>query len=306
MVDSSSFKPESLAESPDDRLAGKSFQLRRGVELRVCHSPRQTSGQTPAIVFLHGGLGNRFNWRSQYEFSCAQGWENLTYDLAGHGQSLPYARYSIGRHCRDLTRLLHSFQINAPVLCCHSYGVPIGLEWSQQHPVSGLILICGGTHNLAPWWEIPLIKALTWGGRHLYRLPSAQQLTQQLTSTQRHQGVQQFFAESPIPVEHHPYRALEIFWKYNFFERRKRSINRQIPTLVISGGQDVTFSFQMGKELASHFTPSQHLHLPEAGHVVMAEYPEQINEAIATWLKSLSPEPEIQSRQGATHDQTFS
>ena len=296
MVDSSSFQPESVSKSLDDDLTGTLIQLRGGVGLWACHSPRQAldcaSAQSPAIVFLHGGLGNRFNWRSQSKFACAQGWENLTYDLAGHGQSHPYPRYSIGRHCRDLTRLLHHFQIDAPILCCHSYGVPIGLEWSQQHPVSGLILICGGTHNLAPWWEIPLIKALTWGGRHLYRLPIAQQLTNQLMSSQQHQGIQQFFAESPMPIEHHPYQALEIFWKYNFFERRKRSIDHQIPTLVISGGQDITFSFQMGEELAAHFTPSHHLHLPEAGHVVMAEYPEVVNEAIATWLKSLAePEP---------------
>jgi pimeloyl-ACP methyl ester carboxylesterase len=114
--------------------------------------------------------------------------------------------------------------------------------------------------------------------------------------------MQQFFAESPMPVEHHSYKALEIFWKYNFFERRKRSIDRNIPTLVISGGQDVTFSFEMGEALKSHFTPSDHLHLPEAGHVVMAEYPEIVNQAIATWLNSLSAQADLE--QGTNHDQT--
>ena len=28
----------------------------------------------PEIAFLNGGLGNRFNLRSQYEFAVAQGW----------------------------------------------------------------------------------------------------------------------------------------------------------------------------------------------------------------------------------------
>lgn len=37
----------------EDQVAGKKLHLRRGVDLQVCHSP----GVTPAIVFLHGGLG---------------------------------------------------------------------------------------------------------------------------------------------------------------------------------------------------------------------------------------------------------
>ena len=91
-----------------DLLMGEQIHLRRGVDFQVSHHP----GKPPALVFLHGGLGNRFNWRWQYEFAVAQGWEALAYDLAGHGQSPPYPRYSIGRHCRDLTRLLDRFSIH--------------------------------------------------------------------------------------------------------------------------------------------------------------------------------------------------
>jgi pimeloyl-ACP methyl ester carboxylesterase len=98
-----------------DRLTGQRIHLRRGVELQVCHLP----GRSPAWVFLHGGLGNRFNWRSQYEFAADQGWEALVYDLAGHGDSRPHPRYSMGRHRRDLGRLLQWFRIEASVLCCH-------------------------------------------------------------------------------------------------------------------------------------------------------------------------------------------
>ena len=36
------------------------IRIRRGVDLKVSVTP----GRSPALVFLHGGLGNRFNWRS--------------------------------------------------------------------------------------------------------------------------------------------------------------------------------------------------------------------------------------------------
>jgi pimeloyl-ACP methyl ester carboxylesterase len=264
----------------DNVLVGEPIELRQGTTLQVCHK----QGTAPALVFLHGGLGNRFNWRSQYEFALTQGWETIAYDLAGHGQSLPYNRFSIGRHRRDLTRLLRRFQIHAPVLCCHSYGVPIGLEWAQRHPTSALILIGGGTHDLDPWWEIPLMKLMAWGGRHLYRSASIQQFSRSLSSVHQHDTIERFFVECPTPFEQHSYRALEIFWGYNFFARKKSDRYLHIPTLVITGGRDSMFSRKMGEELAAHFFLNQHLHLPEAGHLVMAEFPDLVNTAIANWI----------------------
>lgn len=271
---------------PEDSLTGQSLELRRHVRLQVCHS----DGRSPAIVFLHGGLGNRFNWRSQYEFAQAQGWEALVYDLAGHGQSTPYPRDSIGRHCRDLTRLLQHFQIHNPVLCCHSYGVPIGLEWAQRHPTRALILIAGGTHDLTPWWEFLMIKLLAWGGRHLYRLPNIQQWTAPLLSPHP-AALHQFFAECPLPIDRSPYQTLEVFWGYNFFNHRKTDQYRSIPTLVISGGRDPVFTEAMGDRLAAQFQHSCHLHLPDAGHLVMAEFSERVNQAIARWIDTSHSNP---------------
>lgn len=42
-----------------DKLVGEKIHLRKSVDLQVAYS----RGETPALVFLHGGLGNRFNWR---------------------------------------------------------------------------------------------------------------------------------------------------------------------------------------------------------------------------------------------------
>ena len=265
-----------------DILEGESIRLRGRIELQVSHYP----GTTPAIVFLHGGLGNRFNWRSQYEFFVRQGREVIAYDLAGHGQSTPYRRYSLGRHRRDLTRLLRRYKITSPVLCCHSYGVPIGLEWARRHRVSALVLIAGGTHDLAPWWEIPLMKFFAWGGRHLYSIPKIQTLTNRLSSD-RAEEIEQFFAESPTPTESHPYKALEIFWGYNFWSRDRSNHRLSVPVLVISGGRDPMFTEEMGATLANSFQHGQHFHLPKAGHLLLAEYPERVNQTISDFLATV-------------------
>ncbi len=270
-----------------DPLIGDAILLRRDVTLQVCYQ----AGVSPAVVFLHGGLGNRFNWRSQYEFAIAQGWQTLVYDLGGHGQSSPYRRYSIGRHRRDLTRLLDLYGIQSPILCCHSYGVPIGLEWAQRHPTSGLILACGGTHDLDPWWEVPLMKFMQYGGRHLYRLAIVQQCSNWLGSRCSSPTIHQFFAECPTPTDYEAYKTLEIFWPYHFFRRLKSPHYTTIPTLVMSGGRDSMFSRQMGDELATHFQHSEHFHIPTAGHLIMAEYPQAVNQAIRSFRLSIASCP---------------
>ncbi|MFM8277008.1 MAG: alpha/beta fold hydrolase [Cyanobium sp.] len=130
-----------------DPLQGESQELRRGVTLQVAHRP----GNNPPLAFLHGALGNRFNWRPQIEYGPSRGWECLADDLAGHGQSSRYSRSSIGRHCRDLGRLLEHRGITRPLLVAHSSGVPIALEWARRQAVRGLVLAAGGTHELDPW-----------------------------------------------------------------------------------------------------------------------------------------------------------
>ncbi|WP_036478851.1 alpha/beta fold hydrolase [Myxosarcina sp. GI1] len=267
----------------NDYLQGKLIGLRRKVKLQISHH----SGTQPALVFIHGGLGNRFNWRSQYEYFLARGREVLAYDLAGHGQSSAYRRYSLGRHRRDLTRLLKLYKIKAPVLCCHSYGVPLGLEYARKNLVSGLVLVAGGTHDLAPWWEIPLIKFLAWGGRYLYHLPGIQTLTNRLSSNHQGEKLERFLAESPVPIEPHPYKALEIFWGYNFWRHRHDDFKDRVPVLVISGGKDPMFTAAMGVELARNFKFAKHLHLSDAGHLAIAEYPIKVSEAIAGFIAAL-------------------
>ncbi len=246
------------------------------VALKVAHSP----GKSPAIVFIHGGLGSRTNWCLQWDHFQSLGQEMLAYDLAGHGESGRYQRYSVGRHQRDLTRLLHHFKIHQPILCCHSYGVPIGLEWAKRHHARALIAIGGGTHNLTPWWEIPVIKFFALGGHHLYRWQFVQALLQSISNEQ----LAEFYSRNSIPTDAHPFEAIEGFWGY---DAQHHPIS--CPVTVITGGDDPMFPPAMGHEWLANLLHvqsehSSHITVPNVGHLVMAEAPEVVQNAITKWL----------------------
>jgi pimeloyl-ACP methyl ester carboxylesterase len=98
--------------------------------------------------------------------------------------------------------------------------------------------------------------------------------------------MQQFTAESPLPVQADPYDALCIFWGYNVFKRRSGPWHLNIPALIISGGQDPMFNEAMGANLASYFPDSKHLHLENTGHLIMPEDPNQINQAVAKFRQN--------------------
>ncbi len=234
------------------------------VDLQVAYSP----GQAPAIVLVHGGLGNRFNWQNQWEFLRSRDRAVLAYDLAGHGESGRYRRYSVGRHRRDLTRLLHHFSLEQPILCCHSYGVTIGLEWAARHPTTAMIAIAGGTHNLTPWWEVPLMKFFAAGGYQIYHSSPIQQLIQRSPSENSNPS-------SDLPSHAHPYEAIESFWDY---DGRRHALTCQ--TVVITGGRDPVFPPMMGDQLAAHLSSSVHLTVPASGHSVMVEAPNLVNQAL--------------------------
>ena len=263
-------------------LAGSPIKLGK-VALQVAHAP----GNSPAIVLIHGGLGSRYNWCLQWDYFRSQGQEILAYDLAGHGQSGRYRQYSVGRHYRDLTRLLRHFQIERPILCCHSYGVPIGLEWAKRHPTTALIAIGGGTHNLTPWWEIPLIKFFAIGGHHLYRWQVVQELLRSLMASEANERLAEFHGQNIVPADSHPYEAIEAFWGYN---AQYSALN--CPVTVITGGNDPMFPPVMGHEWLANLLynqpQSQHISVSNVGHLIMAEAPEVVDQAISEWIKPQS------------------
>ena len=266
----------------DDALRGSQVKIRPGVTFRVAHSP----GHDPALVFLHGALGQRFNWRIQYDAARRKGLQAVAYDLAGHGQSSAYGRYSAGRHSRDLRRLLDHLGIDNPILCGHSYGVPIALEYANRYPVQGLILVAGGTHNLSPWWEPPVVGWMEVIGRHWFHSPFLQQLALRLMGMAARPDVEQFARESPIPTALEPYRSMGGFWGYNALRRPELLRWRQVPALVMSGGRDPVFTRMMAEQLAEQFVSSHHIHMHESGHLLMAEEPLLFNRAIEDWLEA--------------------
>ena len=59
------------------------------------------------------------------------------------------------------------------------------------------------------------------------------------------------------------------------------------PTLVVSGGRDVTGYREIAQVLAAGIPGARKLDLPDAGHVLTLEAPEQFNAAVLAFLSDV-------------------
>ena len=103
--------------------------------------------ESPALVFLHEGLGSAALWKRFPEaVAGATGCSALVYSRYGYGKSDPLAEprtpeYMHHEALEVLPELLDALSIRAPVLIGHSDGASIALIYAGagKHPLRGVV-----------------------------------------------------------------------------------------------------------------------------------------------------------------------
>ncbi|MGV0850758.1 alpha/beta fold hydrolase [Mycolicibacterium phlei] len=84
---------------------------------------RRGDPSAPAVVFLHGGGQTRRSWGRAADAVAGRGWQAVTVDLRGHGESdwSPAGDYRVTRFAGDVLRVLERLPPN-PVIVGASLG----------------------------------------------------------------------------------------------------------------------------------------------------------------------------------------
>jgi pimeloyl-ACP methyl ester carboxylesterase len=102
----------------------------------------EESGRGIPIVFLHGWSLNLNYWRAQIEY-FAQRYRTIAYDWRGMGKSGGGKQpYDFPDLSDDLAVFLKALNIERPVLCGHSQGGNIALQYAIDNsaPISALVV----------------------------------------------------------------------------------------------------------------------------------------------------------------------
>lgn len=101
----------------------------------------------PWLVFVHEGLGSVELWRDfPTKVALATGHRALIYSREGHGWSTPLTRprgpdFMHQEALEVLPDLLGSLTIDTPILVGHSDGASIALIHSSRHPVQAVVAL---------------------------------------------------------------------------------------------------------------------------------------------------------------------
>ena len=123
-------------------LGGSLEEIRPG---RRLHVARRDVGGDTTLFFVHGGGGNKEQWRFQWRALADDGCNAVAWDAIGHGRSPKRrdpAAYAGAELVADARTILERDRTARTILVAHSYGARVALALLLQGvPVDGLVLV---------------------------------------------------------------------------------------------------------------------------------------------------------------------
>jgi pimeloyl-ACP methyl ester carboxylesterase len=246
------------------------------------------------LVFIHGYGASIYSWRknlpilSKYYRVCAL-------DLLGFGFSdKPLNEdYSVNAYMKLIIQFMNALKIKKAVLIGHSLGGGIAVLTALKYPkrVKGLILIDAEAYAISP----PLMLRVA-------QLPVITSIIHHIIgkwaidiSLKRSFYDQTFVTDELIENYYRPFRtnngkiapvkvlqAID-FEKMGAISKDYGKINKR--TLIIWGKNDKISNVRLAYRLRKDIRKSVLKIIPESGHLVQEEKPEEVNKAIINFVK---------------------
>ena len=192
-------------------------------------------------------------------------------DLPGHGHSEGLAQDSVPIYAEFLHEFMQNLGLSQFVLAGHSMGGAIALEFALhwQEALNSLALLSTGARlRVGPTFLTSLAQEAD-------GLPASAAQLHPDTDTDT-------MISSPMS-RYLDYLACDRF-------DRMEAINQiSLPTLVMAGEQDTSTPPKYARYLAERIPNAELVLIPEAGHLMPLEAPEQVNAALLNFLRRFHP-----------------
>ncbi|MCP4420088.1 MAG: alpha/beta hydrolase [Chloroflexi bacterium] len=234
------------------------------------------------LLLIHGAGGSHLVWPAALR--RLPNTAVYAIDLAGHGRSNPPGYDSIQLYARDVLDFITALGLQKVVLLGHSMGGAVAqMAGLMQSPaVAGLVLLGTGAklrvadiifETIQSDYEkaVDQLNQFYWGSSQDPELVAASRKSMLACPSEV------MFAD---------------FTACNQFDVRSRLPELTYPTLVISGSADQMTPPKFGRFLADNLPQATFALIGEgghmmAGHMMALEFPEQVAQHVAVFLKTL-------------------
>jgi pimeloyl-ACP methyl ester carboxylesterase len=252
-----------------------------GTECFVATGGREFDSSLPTIVLLHGAGFDHTAWALHSRWFAHHGFGVLAPDLPGHGRSGGAPLADIAGMADWTAALLDAAGAAKARLVGHSMGSLIALETAARHPakVSGLSLIgTAATMTVGP----DLLKAAEANDHAAVDMVSIWGLGFQAElggslapGLWMHSGAQRVLEQCRRGVLFNDLSACNAYQG-----ALAAAAQIKIPATLILGERDMMTPAKAGKTLAAALPNSRTIVLAGAGHMMMAERPDELLAAL--------------------------
>ncbi len=227
------------------------------------------------LVFIHGAGGNGYFWQAQIE-ALSDRVNIVALDLPGHGRSEGSGKDTITGYAESVNKLLGDIEAPKPVPCGFSLGGAIAqqllMDFPQRYP-AGILIGTGVRMKVGPIIFETIEKDFTQFVNMLGKMAASRK-----TNPEKIHFFKEELSKSDPQVVSGDFRACDRF------DAESGLASIGMPVLIITAEDDVLTPAKYGDILEEKIQNTKRVHIMDAGHLMVLEKPEEINQAIIDFM----------------------
>ncbi len=235
--------------------------------------------EKPSILLMHGSGLTHIVWSLHEQFYASQGFNILSVDLPGHGNSEGPSLKSIEEISDWVKSLMNVLDIKKIIIIGHSQGCLVGIDFASRYPnlINDLVLVAGSykmpvNQDLIDYAEAGDEKAILlmmkWG----------------------YEGSKAFIGGNPVKKIINSSREIREVLAVDLnacknYKSGKESLEKiNCPTLCIFGDLDKMVPLEVGNKMASMIKNSEKKIINNCGHMIIFEKAFEMRKIVKEFL----------------------
>jgi 3-oxoadipate enol-lactonase len=237
------------------------------------------------MVFIHGFPLNRKAWSEQVE-AFKSAYRVIAPDLSGFGDSQPAkGSLSMGHYAEQIRELLLQLAVGPVILGGHAMGGNIALSFVNRYPelVRGLVLV-GTKAGPDTFKGAQTRRDMASAVRDQGTAVMTEVMMPRLLSADNTDKAMAALVQDMVGSASRDGIIGALLGMAERPDAREWLRHIRVPTLVIEGSDDESFSSFEADALVEAIPEARLRVIPHAGHLVAMEQPEAFNQAMKHWL----------------------
>jgi len=241
----------------------------------------EIENKKPTILLMHGSGLSHIVWSLHEQFYTSQGFNVLSIDLPGHGNSDGPSLKSIADISNWVKKLMEKVKVSKISLVGHSQGCLVGIDFASRYPdlIDKLVLVAGS-------YKMPVNQDL------IDLAEAGDEKALLLMMKWGYEGSKAFIGGNPVKKIINSTREIREILAVdlnacNNYKDGKESLEKiNCPTLCIFGDLDKMVPLEIGNKMVTMIKNSEKKVINNCGHMIIFEKAFEMRNLVKDFLKN--------------------